>query len=133
MSCYVTTAGNVIIGSNVTVVFGTGITAVGTIVGPGPAALAGLGAQPLLPPPPPPGLILPPPPPLLPPPPGMLPPPGDLLAGGMAMPPSSIGLPPGYASIPVVPEADSAVLLAGGLLAIGAFAAQRGWRRRRDV
>lgn len=74
------------------------------------------GPLPPLPPPPPPGpLPLPPPPP---PGPGLIPPPP--LAG-----PSSV--PPG---VPVIPEADSAFLLAGGLAAIGLLAAIRATRRR---
>jgi hypothetical protein len=131
VTCTVTMIGNAIIGSNVTVVFAAGLTSVGTVRGPGPAALAALGGPPLppppplLPPPPPPGLLPPPPPP-----PGLLPPADPM--GGLALPPSSLAMPPGYAGIPVVPEADSLVLLAGGLIAVGALASQRWWRRRRE-
>jgi hypothetical protein len=122
VACTVTTVGNAIIGSNVTVVFAAGITSVGTVSGPGPAALAALGAAPLLPP------FAPPFPPL-PPPPGLLLPPLDPSAG-LVLPPSSMMMAPSSAGIPVVPVADSLVLLAGGLVAVGAIAAQRWWRRR---
>jgi hypothetical protein len=76
VACNGTTAGNALQGSTVTVVFAAGVVSVGTITGPGVAAVV----APLLPPPPP--IILPPPPsPLIPVPSG-----GQGMMGGQNMP-----------------------------------------------
>jgi hypothetical protein len=56
------------------------------------------------------------------PPPPLLPPTGPI---------PSLQRPPAYPEVPVIPEADTVGLLAGGLLALGAFAVLRA-RRRRD-
>jgi hypothetical protein len=124
VTCAVTTVGNALLGSNITVVFAPGIFSVGTVQGPGPIGLQALASAPppLLPPPPP----LPPPfmgPPLLPPP----PPPGALSVQG----PPSMMMQPAYPGVPVVPEADSLILLGGGLLAVGAFALRRTRSKKR--
>jgi hypothetical protein len=74
---------------------------------------------PILPPPPPP-LLLPPPPP--PPPPLLPPPPPPVMAGARAPMPE----------VPVIPEADSLLLLVGGLAALGGLAAFRVVRRRHE-
>jgi hypothetical protein len=65
-------------------------------------------------------VVVPPPLPLLP------PPPPPLLAPPRA--PAPMAMPPVGAEIPVIPEADSLALLAGGLVALALGAA---WRRRR--
>jgi hypothetical protein len=64
----------------------------------------------------------PPPPPLLPP--GAPVPPLQGAAAGAPSPPAR------YPAVPVIPEADSLLLLAGGLAAVGAFA---WWRRNRQA
>jgi hypothetical protein len=64
--------------------------------------------------------IPPPPPPLLPP-----PPPRPLMGPPMA---AAAAMP----GVPVIPEADSLFLLAGGLVALGSLVALRSLRRRRD-
>lgn len=69
---------------------------------------------------PPVAVVVPPPLPLLP------PPPPPLLAPPRA--PAPTAMPPVGAEIPVIPEADSLALLAGGLVALALGAA---WRRRR--
>jgi hypothetical protein len=63
---------------------------------------------------------LPPPPPPLPPPPPILPPPAPPAA---LAPPAFPG--PSAPSVPIIPEADSLVLLGGGLLILAAVAAAR--------
>jgi hypothetical protein len=83
-----------------------GGVALGTVTGPGVLPNT---AVVLLPPPPPP-LLPPPPPPLLPPPPSMG------MAQARMMP-----------EVPVIPEADSLVLLGLGLAAVAVL----GWRARR--
>jgi hypothetical protein len=57
------------------------------------------------------------------PPPPLLPPTGPI---GPLRPP------PAYPEVPVIPEADTVGLLAGGLLALGAFAVLRARRRHDD-
>jgi CSLREA domain-containing protein len=115
VNCVGVTAGNALQGSVVTVVFGPGVTTVGTVTGPGPRAklgtLSGLGATPL--PPPPPILLPPPPPPLVP-----------LPTAPFSGTPR--GAPP--PEIPVVPEADSLLLIGASLAALAGLAALR--RRR---
>jgi hypothetical protein len=124
VNCTVTTAGNALLGSNVTVVFAPGVVSVGKVQGPGPLGLQALAsAPPPLLPPPPPLPPLPPPPPFGP---ALLPPP----------PPSPLAvqpalLPAAYPGVPVVPEADSLLLLVGGLAVIGALAARRALGPRR--
>jgi hypothetical protein len=108
VACNGTTVGNALLGSTVTVVFAPGITATGTITGPG----GSVNNIPLLPPPPPPPLLLPPP--LLP------PPPGPVMQQMPAMPP-----------VPVIPEADSFLLVAVGIIGIGTLAGLRAYRRRK--
>jgi hypothetical protein len=122
-ACTVTTAGDPLQGSTVYVCYNNAaagaaavaVCATGTIVGPG----VNLNIQPPLPliPPPPIQFIPPPPPPLLPP-----PPPAPLMA------PAAPAMP----SVPVIPEADSLVLLVGGLVALGGLVGYRSLRRRRD-
>jgi uncharacterized repeat protein (TIGR01451 family) len=126
VACAVTTVGNALLASNVTVVFAPGVTAIGTVQGPGPLGLQALASAP---PPP----LLPPPPPLLPPfmgPPPLLPPPPQP-PGALAVQPGGLLLQPSAPGVPVVPEADSLFLLAGGLLAVGALAARRTLGKRR--
>src|SRR5262249_48405771 len=93
-----------------TVVFAPGVTAVGTVTGPGRAGLPSpLPSRALLPPP-----LLPPAPLVLPPPP---PPPAPLL------PPPLLALQPAGtadAGVPVIPESDTLLLVIAGLLAIAA-------------
>jgi uncharacterized repeat protein (TIGR01451 family) len=102
--------------TNTASVTATGVTA------PAPATTTttvtcGIGqAFPLLPPPP--LLLPPPPPPLLPPPPGMG-------MGAMAAPRAA------FPEVPVIPEADSVVLLGIGLAAMAVVAGLRS-RRRND-
>jgi hypothetical protein len=76
-------------------------------------------------PPLPPLLLPPPPPPLLPPPPiaPLLPPPPIAPLGGPV-------LQPPMASVPVIPEADSLLLVVAGLALLGLGAGWRAWRRR---
>ncbi len=92
----------------------------GAVGGPGDAPQAGSSVQavlvgamlPLLPPP----LTLPSPPPLVPPPPFLQPPPvGELGA---------------LDGVPVIPEAESWLLLGGGLLGVAALVGRRARRRR---
>jgi len=92
----------------------TGTVAQGPLTCGGVAPVPPLPLPPVPPLPPPPGPPLPPPPP-----PGLVPPPP--LAG-----PSAVR-PPG---VPVIPEADSVFLLAGGLALVGLIAAVRTVRRR---
>ena len=101
VACAVTTVGNVLLGSNVTVVFAPGTTSVGTVQGPGAIALQALASAP----PP-----LPPPPPFIGPP---LPPPPPAPVGLGVQTPSSLLMQPAYPGVPVVPEADSVLLLGG--------------------
>ncbi|HEY7064421.1 MAG TPA: hypothetical protein VII06_23285 [Chloroflexota bacterium] len=117
VTCSGTTVGNALQGSTVTVVFAVGIVATGTVTGPGAATLV-LPPLPLLPPPV--ALLPPPPPPLLPP-----PPPGPT---GMALAqPIAGGRFAG--EVPIVPEADSVLLVIGGLAALGLVAGLRARRR----
>ncbi|HLI27632.1 MAG TPA: hypothetical protein VKZ60_11200, partial [Chloroflexota bacterium] len=66
------------------------------------------------------------------------PPPPPLLPPGAPIPPlqsaAPVGAPPSpparYPAVPVIPEADSLLLLVGGLAAVGAFA---WWRRSRSA
>jgi CSLREA domain-containing protein len=102
VACIGTTAANALQGSVATVVFAPAVVAVGTVTGPGigPGALGPVGGLPLLPPPPP--ILLPPPPsPLVPIPPRV--------AASIAN---------DTAGVPVVPEADTAVLILLGLLGL---------------
>jgi hypothetical protein len=116
--CAGTTAGNALQTSTVTVVFAPGVTSVGVINGPGAGAAA--APLPLLP------AVFPPPPPLpLVPPPLLLPPP--------PLVPVQPGIPGGISSfpdVPVIPEADSQILLILGLAAVGLFVGL-GRRQRR--
>jgi hypothetical protein len=74
-----------------------------------------------------PPLFLPPPPP---PPPPPLPPPLPPIS--LLPPPMSVPMRPSMPEVPVIPEADSLLLLAGGLVALGGLAALRAVRRRQD-
>jgi len=122
-ACTVTTAGDPLQGSTVFVCYNNAtppaaavaVCANGIINGPG----VNLNIAPPFPllPPPPLQFIPPPPPPLLPP-----PPPAPMMA------PAAPALP----SVPVIPEADSLVLLVGGLVALGGLVGYRSLRRRRD-
>jgi hypothetical protein len=91
----------------------------GTTTGPGGGVLPfppGIGL-PLLPPPPL-EFLPPPPPPLLPPPPP---------------PPAGVGVArPAFPEVPVIPEADTVLLLVGGLAALGIAAGARTLRRRKQ-
>jgi hypothetical protein len=96
----------------------------GTITGPGGVlrtAAAPL-VLPLLPPPPPPLLLPPLPPPLA------LPPPGSFGAQMAAGPPARAMMAP---EVPVIPEADTLLLLAVGMAGLGTLATLRAWRRRK--
>ena len=106
VTCTGTTLGPALQGSTVTVVFTPGVAATGTVTG--------LGGR-LAPPPP---IILPPPPPaqLVPVPP----------VPGAALPTA----PGSLVEVPVIPEADSLGLLAGGLIAVGVLVGLRAVRRR---
>lgn len=129
VGCTGTTVGNALQNSRVVVVFARGVTAIGTVTGPGtpPAPPTGVGTTapatgagaaavlPLLPPLPP----VPPPLPLLPP-----PAPPFLLPPAVAPP----GLAATYPEVPVIPEAETLALLAVGVAGLGALA---GWRRQR--
>jgi hypothetical protein len=112
VSCMGTTGANALRGSVVTVVFAPGVTAVGSVTGPGGASgtgtLVATIAVPLLPPPPP--ILLPP----------LLVPPIPLVpgAGPFSAPPE----------VPAIPEADTLLLLIGGLVLVAARASRR--RRR---
>jgi hypothetical protein len=102
VACIGTTAANALQGSVVTVVFAPGVVATGTVTGPGigPGALGPVGGLPLLPPPPP--ILLPPPPsPLVP-----------------IRPRVAASTANDTAGVPVVPEADTAVLILLGLLGL---------------
>jgi hypothetical protein len=122
-ACTVNTVGDPLQGSTVYVCYNNAVPpaaavavcANGIINGPG-VGLNTLPPFPLLPPPPL-EFIPPPPPPLLPP-----PPPGPLAAPAAPVMPS----------VPVIPEADSLVLLVGGLVALGGLVGYRSLRRRRD-
>jgi hypothetical protein len=119
VTCTATTVGNALQGAAAVLVFpgvgGAAGPAVGPaiITGPGPAAAVAALLPPLLPPGPPPLPLLPPPPPPL------LSPPPTMMGGTMRMP-----------EVPVIPEADSALLLLGGFAALGGLAAWRARRRR---
>ncbi len=113
-TCTGTLSGNVLQGSTVALCFTAATTCLlGSVSGPG------AGAGPIV--------VVPNPPPLLPPPgPAFLPPPAPLLppppVPSMASAPPA-GLPP--AGVPVVPEAESFLLVALGLGAVGLLALQR--------
>jgi len=115
VTCVGTTAANALLSSTATVVFAPGVIAVGTVTGPGGAVPPSpLPARALLPPPfvPPPPLVLPPPPP-----PPLVP----------VLPPPLLAVPPAGtadAGVPVIPEADTLLLLIASLLGIAA------WSRR---
>jgi hypothetical protein len=115
VACTGTTVGNALQGSTVTVVFAVGVIATGTVTGPGMATFI-----------PPPMPLLPPPLAFGPPPPPLLPPPPPAPNGMMIAQPTGGGR---FADVPVVPEADSLFLLAGGLLALGLVAGLRARRR----
>ncbi|HLH21682.1 MAG TPA: DUF11 domain-containing protein [Chloroflexota bacterium] len=131
VSCTGVTAGNALQGSTVTVVFGPGLTAVGNITAAVPGQVgAPSTVPPLLPPVPPapvgpaplPAAALPlAPPPLAPP--ALLPPPPARPVG--AAPGMAPGAAPVYPDVPVIPEADTLVLLAVGLAGLTARAALR--------
>ncbi|HEY7063447.1 MAG TPA: hypothetical protein VII06_18355 [Chloroflexota bacterium] len=153
VNCRVTTVGDALQGSGVAVVFpgvggAAGPVAVGIVTGPGAVVLPGAGAfPPLLPPPPP--LPLPPLPP-----PGLVPPPpfvGGAVGSGMPsqevldqlFPLPQLGpvrtpvapSPPmvsGASGVPLVPEADSLLLVGLGLLALGGLVTARRLRGRPD-
>ncbi|HEY7061153.1 MAG TPA: DUF11 domain-containing protein [Chloroflexota bacterium] len=118
-TCTFTTAGNPLIGNTVAVCFATAAAPVcvfGTVA-PGTGAVLPPIPGPNLPllPPPPLQFIPPPPPPLLPPPP----------------PPTGVGVArPAFPEVPVVPEADTALLLVGGLALVGLAMGARKLRRR---
>ncbi len=109
-TCSSTTTGNALQGSTAALCFTATTTCLlGSVSGPG----AGTGTIVVAPNPPP--LVPPPVPVFLPPPVPLLPPP----------PPSSAASAPPVAGVPVVPEADSLVLLAIGLGASGLLALRR--------
>jgi hypothetical protein len=116
VTCTGTTTGNALQGSTVSVVFAVGVIATGIVNGPGFATLV----PPPLPLLPPPLALLPPPPPPL------LPPPAPAPAGMTIAAPMSGGR---FADVPVVPEADSVILVLGGLAALGLVAGLRARRR----
>jgi len=119
-TCTGTIAGNALQGSTAALCFTAATPCLlGTVTGPGL-----LLAPPLLPPPPPP---LPPPLPPLPPPLPPLPPPPPAPPVGAFGAPVSGALPPPGAAVPVIPEAESLLLLGVGLGAAGLLA----WARRR--
>jgi hypothetical protein len=118
-TCAFTTAGNPLTGTTVAVCYPPAaggaalpLCVVGTVTGQNvvPPII-----PPLLPPPP------PPPPPLLPPP-LLLPPPP---AAPMMTAPAQA-----FPAVPVIPEADSLILLVGGLVALGGLVGYRRLRRR---
>jgi hypothetical protein len=117
-TCNGTTTGNALQGSTAALCFTAATTCLlGSVSGPG----AGTGTIVVVPNPPP--LVPPPGPVFLPPPaPVFLPPPAPLLP---PPPPSSAASGPPAVGVPVVPEADSLVLLAIGLGAIGLLALRR--------
>jgi virginiamycin B lyase len=114
--CAGTTAANALQGSTVTVVFGAGLVSVGTVTGPGGAAVL-----PLLPPPPPPPIILPPPPPPL------IPAAPARLSAPAARPAAPVA-----PEVPIIPETDTMLLLGAGLVGVGLIAGLRKLRRRED-
>lgn len=134
-TCSGTTVGTILQNSTVSILFittptGAQVAVNGTAVGPGPGVVpppppivgnpivaipqVGIPAVPR----PPVQFIPSPPPPLLPP--------------GGAIPSLQGAAPPAYPAVPVIPEADSALLLGVGLAALGAFAALRKRFGRRD-
>src|SRR5579884_640101 len=120
-TCTGTITGNALQGSTVALCFTATTTCLlGTVTGPGPVIVP--NNLPLLPPPP--LQLLPPPPPPLPLPLPPLPPPPAALA-----PPVAPIAPAALPGVPVVPEADSILLLLGGMAAVAGVAALR--RRRR--
>ncbi len=120
-TCTGTITGNALQASTVALCFtATTPCLLGTVSGPGAAIIA--STVPLLPPPP--LQLLPPPPPPLPLPLPPLPPPPAALA-----PPVAPIAPAALPGVPVVPEADSILLLLGGMAAVAGVAALR--RRRR--
>jgi hypothetical protein len=118
-TCAGTTGGNALQGSAVVVVFAPGVTAVGTVTGPGGA---GAAAVPVAVVPSAPRV----PPPLLPP---LMPPPGPL---ALAPPPPPALLPPGSpeappaVEVPLIPEAESLLLVALGLAVLALLGRPRG-------
>jgi hypothetical protein len=116
VTCTGTVPGNVLQGSNATVVFAPGVTGVGTVRGPGPRSAT---------------LVLPLLPPVLPP----LPPPLRLPPQPMLSQPLGAQVPrvaPPAPEVPVIPEADTLVLLAGSLAGLGIGVVLRQWHRRKD-
>jgi hypothetical protein len=133
VTCTGTTTGDVLQGAAITIRFpiaGGGAADVVGIISAPAVATPGVSPPapvPPLPLPPPPPIVLPPPP-ILPPPPVTLPPP-PLLAPLPALPApvAPAATLPGFAEVPVIPEADSLLLLAGGLGVVGLV----GWRAGR--
>jgi hypothetical protein len=135
-TCNVTTRGNALQGSTVVVVFpglagAAGPAVTGRVTGLGAGALgAGLGG----------GLPLLPPPPLAPPPPLPVPPPPPF-AGPASGLPLIVSVPEALAAsgvlrapapeVPIIPEAETLVLVVGGLAALAGAARRRAWRGRR--
>ncbi len=140
-TCAFVTAGNPLLGTTVAVCYppaavgGLPLCVVGTVTGTGvvppivppivppvvpppvfPPAAPGIN-PPLLPPPPQ-QFIPPPPPPLLPPPP-------PAPTGAQVVPSAAA-----YPAVPVIPEADSLLLVVGGLVALGGLVGYRRLRRR---
>jgi hypothetical protein len=120
-TCNFTTVGNPLIGQTVAVCFATAgapVCVFGTVSAGANVFPPFPGANlPLLPPPPL-EFIPPPPPPLLPPPPPA---------------PTGVGVArPAFPEVPVIPEADTMMLLIGGLAILGIAAGARSLRRRKQ-
>jgi hypothetical protein len=136
-TCAFVTAGNPLLGTTVAVCYppaavgGLPLCVVGTVTGVGviapivppvvPPPVFPPVAPPISPPllPPPPQQFIPPPPPPL------LPPPPPAPTGALTVPSAAA-----YPAVPVIPEADSFLLVVGGLVALSGLVGYRRVRRR---